>query len=195
MKKIPRLFLRDDERKILNEVTPGCEWVLNGEGRPTRKYDGTSSALIITSIINFYKRYDNKKEKAIEDDWIHSGDTTERGKNIYWIPITKADKWHQEAIKNFNDFDYDIEFDTLTTFELCGPKVQGNPEKLTKHIFIHHGKTNSEEDKYLLEHNPRTVEEIKKVLSNLDIEGIVWHHEDGRMCKILKKNFGLTRNL
>lgn len=43
MRKIPTLFKRDldDMRKVLPEVTPGCEWVLAGEGTATRKYDGT----------------------------------------------------------------------------------------------------------------------------------------------------------
>lgn len=44
VKKIPTLFVRDwdgDRRYVLPEVTRGCEWVINGEGAPTRKYDGT----------------------------------------------------------------------------------------------------------------------------------------------------------
>lgn len=41
MKKIPTVFVRDpDDRKhVLPQVTPGCEWVLAGEGRATRKFD------------------------------------------------------------------------------------------------------------------------------------------------------------
>jgi len=43
MNKIPTLFRRDpDDRKhILPEGEPACQWVLDGEGTPTRKYDGT----------------------------------------------------------------------------------------------------------------------------------------------------------
>ena len=43
MRKIPTLFVRDeqDRRHVTSEVTPGCEWVLAGEGVATRKYDGT----------------------------------------------------------------------------------------------------------------------------------------------------------
>lgn len=48
MKKIPTLFRRDpdDMKRVLPEVTPGCEWVLAGEGVATRKYDGTCVGLI-----------------------------------------------------------------------------------------------------------------------------------------------------
>lgn len=43
MRKIPTLLKRDPDnmRSVLMEVNPGCEWVLAGEGKPTRKYDGT----------------------------------------------------------------------------------------------------------------------------------------------------------
>jgi hypothetical protein len=36
MKKIPTLFQRDETRRYVTDVvTPGCEWVLAGEGRAT----------------------------------------------------------------------------------------------------------------------------------------------------------------
>jgi hypothetical protein len=45
MQKIPTLFIRDFEhdhgRYVTDQVSPGCEWVLAGEGVPTRKFDGT----------------------------------------------------------------------------------------------------------------------------------------------------------
>ena len=43
MKKIISLFQRnyDGDRLVRNEVVPGAEWVQNGEGVATRKYDGT----------------------------------------------------------------------------------------------------------------------------------------------------------
>lgn len=43
MKKIISLFCRnyDGDRCVRDEVVPGAEWVIAGEGTPTRKYDGT----------------------------------------------------------------------------------------------------------------------------------------------------------
>lgn len=43
MKKIISLFQRnyDGDRLVRDEVVPGAEWVLNGEGTATRKHDGT----------------------------------------------------------------------------------------------------------------------------------------------------------
>jgi len=45
----------------------------------------------------------------------------------------------------------------------------------------------------VLEDAPRKFEEIKAYLADKDIEGIVWHHPDGRMVKIKKKDFGYKR--
>jgi hypothetical protein len=43
MQKIISLFQRnyDTDRLVRDEVTPGAEWVINGEGIATRKWDGT----------------------------------------------------------------------------------------------------------------------------------------------------------
>lgn len=63
MKKIPTLFKRkfDENGKlvgVLPEVKEGFEWVLEGEGLATVKFDGSCCAIINGE---FYKRYDCKK--------------------------------------------------------------------------------------------------------------------------------------
>lgn len=70
-------------------------------------------------------------------------------------------------------------------YELCGPKVQGNAEKFERHVLIPHGREVLDA--------PRTYDELKAWLADKDIEGIVWHHPDGRMVKIKKRDFGLKR--
>ena len=59
MKKIKTLFERvivDHEIvDILPNVTEGCEWVLNGEGIATRKYDGT--ACMVRSGVLYAMKY------------------------------------------------------------------------------------------------------------------------------------------
>ena len=65
MKKIPTLFKRTYDgpriKGITDEVAPGMEWVLAGEGLATVKIDGTCCAVIGGK---FYKRYDAKKGKT-----------------------------------------------------------------------------------------------------------------------------------
>jgi hypothetical protein len=45
----------------------------------------------------------------------------------------------------------------------------------------------------LLPDCPRDFGGIKDYLRDKDIEGIVFHHPDGRMVKIKKKDFGFKR--
>jgi len=67
MKKIPTLFTREFKKhKVVNitpEVTPGLEWVLEGEGIATVKADGSCCAIFNDEL---YKRYD-AKGKSIPD--------------------------------------------------------------------------------------------------------------------------------
>ena len=62
MKKIPTLFEREFQNhqviSISQEVAPGLERVLTGEGVATEKIDGACCAVIGGE---FYKRYDAKK--------------------------------------------------------------------------------------------------------------------------------------
>ncbi len=179
MKKIPSLYKRDYEgtRLVYDEVVPGSEWVLNGEGKPTVKWDGTS-VLIREGIL--YKRYDAKNGKTPPEGFVPAQDADPvTGHWPGWIPcnpISPADKYHFEAfmLKSHDD----------GTYELVGPKIQANPYGLQHHELFRHGDTE-------LHGVPLNFEGVKQFLSENKMEGIVWHHPDGRMVKIKTKDFGL----
>lgn len=184
MKKIKSLFERnyDGDRQVRNEVVEGSEWVINGEGIATQKYDGTC-CMIKNGI--FYKRYTWKlgknptKIKLKPKDFIPATELDPiTGKQEGWVPVTPEDKFHNEA---FSDRMCD------GTYELIGPKVQGNPENTSAHFLVMHNIA------IPLPDCPRDFDGIKEFLKDKDIEGIVWHHPDGRMVKIKKKDFGMTR--
>ena len=59
-------------------------------------------------------------------------------------------------------------------------------EGVSKHILVPHGNT-------IIFQAPRTFDAIRQFLSEVNIEGIVWHHTDGRMAKIKAKDFGMKR--
>jgi len=180
VKKIPSLFKRNyDTHKIYNEVTEGCEWVIKGEGLPTRKFDGTA-CLLLKGIL--YKRYDCKQGRKLPVGGFacqHAPDP-ETGHWPWWIPITENDKYHKEAFMRMPTFMKDC------TYELCGPKINGNPEGLTYHILIAHGSE-------IFEDCPTDFSILPQWLTYAGVEGIVWHHPDGRMCKIKLKDFGIKR--
>jgi hypothetical protein len=185
MKKITTLYKKDpnDLSRVINEINPGNEWVINREGIPTRKYDGTAAAIIDGEL---YKRYDVKKGKQVPANAIPCQDPDEKtGHWPHWVKCERgnsADKWYFEA------FDLMI-IKRDGTYELCGPKIQGNPEKLHNHLLLRHGV-----DKLQL--NNFSFEGLKAYFSIAEIEGIVFHHKnDGRMCKIRKSDFGIKRIL
>ena len=141
----------------------------------------------------FFKRYDAKKGKTPPPDFEPAEDSPDpvTGHWPGWLPVGDGpeDRWHREALEFSAPFKFEHEVRTFQdgTFELCGPKVQGNPEKFSQHVLVPHGGW------ILADCQERTFAGIRAYLAGQDIEGIVWHHPDGRMAKIKKKDFGLPR--
>jgi len=190
MKKISTLYKKNPENLglVINEVDPQNAWVFTDDGvKATRKFDGTACAIIDGQL---YKRYDVKKGKTVPDGAIPCQEPDAiTGHWPHWIACKRdnpADKFHFEGYDNFVDWYGWKPKDG--TYELCGPKVQGNPEKYDLHCLEPHG------DKVLLGIvNPLNFENLKEYLEAVDIEGIVFHHPDGRMCKLRKSDFGIKR--
>lgn len=183
MNKIPTLFLRDEKNRgrATLEVDPRCQWVLDGEGAPFQKLDGTCCAVLVNSG-PLWKRRTVKPGKAAPSDFVHCETDEVTGKAVGWVPVTEADKWHNEA---FHALGGDL---PKWTYELIGPKVQGNPENQDSHVLVpHHSPA------LMINDTHRTFDGIRDSLEGRDLEGIVWHHEDGRMAKIKLRDFGLKR--
>lgn len=193
MKKIPTLFQRNYEtdRLVRNEVTPGTEWVLKGEGVATRKYDGTCCMIRDGKL---YKRYEVKPGGKPPLDFEPANDTDpETGKQQGWVPVGDGpdDRWHLEAFaKGYclaNCYDLSDQGQLIDgTYELCGPKINGNPDQFLGHFLVAHGMD-------VVEGCPRDFEGLRSYLRTHCMEGIVFHHPDGRMAKIKKRDFGFKR--
>jgi hypothetical protein len=198
MRKIISLFHRnyDGDRLVRNEVVPGAEWVLAGEGVPTRKWDGTCCMIRGGKL---YKRYEVKPGGKPPPNFEPANEVDENtGKQQGWVPVGDGpdDRWHREAFARGiavlgapqpgANPALDLRTFGTATYELCGPKVQGNPDGFDGHYLVVHGL-------YALHDCPRDFDGIKAYLAERDIEGVVWHHPDGRMVKIKAKDFGLKR--
>lgn len=186
MRKIPTLFMRnrDTDNRVRDEVDPECQWVIDGEGYATQKHDGTCCMVRDEKL---YKRYELRPGKEPPEDFEPAGDVDENtGKQQGWVPVGKGpeDKWHREAMETLV-YRSGPENNKDGTYELCGPRVQGNPEGFERHVLVQHGSISMKA--------PRSFDELRDWLAERDIEGIVWHHPDGRMCKIKKRDFGLKR--
>lgn len=199
MRKIPTLFVRDwegDRSRVLDIVTPGCEWVIQGEGIATRKYDGTCCLIRDGKL---YKRHEVRGGKDTPTDFELVEETTDpdgKVKLVGWVPVGEGpeDRWHREALDEWRVLSETIgsEMDPPRifedgTYELLGPKIQGNPEGFPVHALLAHA------DAEQLWNAPCDYAGLKDFLADWEIEGIVWHHEDGRMAKIKGKDFGLKR--
>lgn len=179
MKKIPTLFARDwdgDRRYVLPEVVPGCEWVTQGEGVPTRKYDGTC---VMFDGDRWWARREVREGK-LPPKWFVALETDlETGKTVGWEPVEQSSfaKLHTEVTaRTARQW-------PSGTYELIGPKVNGNPEDAIDHHLVRHGGAQELGDA------PRDFEGLAKWLDAHPYEGIVWHHPDGRMAKIKKRDF------
>ena len=191
MKKIPTVYERNWETYKIDptKVTPGCEWVLAGEGVPTRKYDGT--CVMLDANGRWWARREVKHEKPAPWEFQPIETDIVTNKTIGWEPIETSPWW-----KHFRDaFERDESLweevvvlegpaSDVGTYELVGPKVNGNPEHLEHHFLKRHGyewlgggNTNAEPPIELIHH-----------VAPFGWEGIVWHHPDGRRAKLKVKD-------
>lgn len=185
MRKMPSLFIREFEGhnivNIKNEVTSGCEWVLNGEGIATRKYDGTCCLIKDGKI---YKRFDYKPGRKLPYNAIPCQDKADEitGHFPHWVECdhnNPSDKWHIMAYLKLPDLQNG-------TYELCGIHFQKNIDNICSDgdVLVPHGKEIIEIE--------RTFDGIRQYLHDNEIEGIVFHRGNGEMCKIKRSDFGFT---
>jgi hypothetical protein len=183
MKKIPTIFVRDMSKQpalVTPEWKDGCEWVRDGEGRATIKLDGTCCMVRDGKL---YKRRELKPSQVAPAGFETADFDEETGKTVGWVEcgLGPDDQYHREGFDNVRARDGSV---PDGTYELIGPKIQGNHDELDRHILAPHGEIG-------LSCAPRTFDELKAWLSENHIEGIVWHHPDGRMAKVKRRDFGL----
>lgn len=187
MQKIISLFQRnyDGDRLIRDEVVPGAEWVLAGEGVPTEKWDGTCCMVRGNRL---YKRYDAKRGRTPPASFEPAQPEPDSVTGHWpgWVPVSDddpADGWHRAA--------WALWADCLPppdgTYELIGIGVQGNPYGSSRTELTPHGWHVPPWSRVL-----RTFDSIRQGLTeHPEVEGLVWHHPDGRMVKIKRRDFGL----
>ncbi len=184
MRKILTLFVRDfanDPRYVTRDVTPGCEWVLKGEGTPTRKYDGTC---VMYDGQRWWARREIKPGKTAPAGFVELERDEEIGKTVGWEPVGQSSfaKLHAQMVQE--DEHAPVRGWVTGTYELIGPKVNGNPERRTGHLLILHEAADTLPDA------PRDFDGLAAWLRAHEYEGIVWHDgPGGAMAKIKRRDF------
>jgi len=197
VKKIISLFPRNytGDRLVRDEVVPGAEWVLAGEGVATQKLDGTCCLVRGGQL---YKRYEMKHcltpsgvRLRCPPPGFEEADADPTTGNIYgWMPVlgtNPEDRWHLEAWAHQMTSEQKL---IDWTYELIGPKVQGNPEGWSWHALIRHGW-------HQIPDCPRNFNGLRSFFKATDVEGVVWWRDpDNPDCdkvKIKGKDFGIQR--
>jgi hypothetical protein len=187
MRKIPTVFLRNDPgdpHHVTRDVNPAAAWVFDDEPEgvvATRKYDGT--CVLFDADANWWARREVKPGKAEPAGWVLADVDEVTGKRMGWVPIDaewQFFKMLHEALGSHSDLS------EPGTYELCGPKINGNPEGYELHTLIRHA---AAETFYLAD--VMTYDCLRDILTdeNFHWEGIVWHALDGRMAKLKRKDF------
>lgn len=186
MRKIPTIFDRDWEgsKKVIDRFVDGVTRDILAECVATEKLDGTNVRLTVRNhtLIRVEKRRNPdkfQKAKGITEPWYVDADEFSPDDKFIWEAARSTD------LANVPDGEW--------SGEVLGPKVQGNPLNLESHrvVLFSIGVAPKFEDA------PTTYEALRAWLPaqrskygrNCGIEGIVWHHPDGRMFKIKVKDF------
>lgn len=176
MKKMKTVFVIDRAtRRATDEVQ--VQWVMDGEGWATIKFDGTCCK-IEDGVL--FRRYDAKRGKTPPEGFVPCEPTPDAVTGHWpgWVEVDPTDpacKWHVEAFGGDGFVD--------GTYELVGPKVQGNRYGLARHELWRHGES--------VVTVPRDKEAMVRWLEENEQEGLVFHHPDGRMAKIRRKDFAI----
>lgn len=184
MQKIPTVFQRsEDRRSVIPVVTAGCEWVLAGEGTPTRKYDGTCVLIRRDGLaVHAFARREVKPGKQPPPGFVELAHDETTGKRFGWEPA------EQSSFARLIDEALDGDL-VPGTYELCGPKINGNPEGFDRHVLVRHGAVELEAVPSIGATVEASFEQLGTYLRFHTFEGIVWHHPDGRMAKLKRRDF------
>lgn len=199
MKKVKTVFVVDRLTDLATDVVNlGSEWVFNGEGLATVKFDGTA-AMIKNGLL--FKRLDRGLRKnflcKLKRDRKNFSFDMSMLKDVpvgsipcesepdpftfhfpHWVPVNfdlPENKYFKEA------FFVEGKVWTDGTYELVGKTVNGNVELLDGHELWKHGEK-------IVEIKDRTFTGLKKFLTENEMEGVVFHRENGDMAKIRRKD-------
>ena len=193
MNKIPTMFQRSQENRwlVIPVITPGCEWVTDGEGYTFEKLDGMNVRITVRNgdAVRLEKRRNPSKPQkraGILDPW-------------YVDTMADEDKHLYTAYRN-----------TITGLwpdgehccEAIGPKIQGNPLDLAEPTCVPVDLRATPDNALDVPRKPKDlcvyVEDMTSVFTGTRrvlAEGIVFHHPDGRRAKIKRKDFGFPAEL
>lgn len=210
MKKIPTLFVRNHNTGyVIPELNPEAAWVMEKAYPALRKYDGTcvGNFLVVNGEVRTHKGVGSgevQNKEDISNIWMARHTTVGRmrhpenfieeefdartGKTFGWVPIEQSSFY-----KFFLEANEDLETEYLGTYELCGPKINGNPEGFKKHKLVFHNAAEQLANINVLDIHEMSVEEayeaLKHTLGYMPVEGAIFKSPLNWMAKLKRKDF------
>lgn len=184
MQKIPTLFLRDPANmgRVTREVTPGCEWVLAGEGVATRKYDGTNVRVSVPNAPPYLAILEKRRNP--------SRDEKAAGAEPGYVWANRDDPSDQHIFAAADATDFSKWPAGRWSCEAIGPKIQGGVESSVPKLVGFSVPGFAEREDLHCGPANRSYEALSIILELAPWEGIVFHHPDGRLAKIKRRDLG-----
>lgn len=202
MKKIPSIFQRLERSSLVNvdNVMPECTWVFeeNAQMLITVKHDGTP-VRYKNGVFQQRRTLKSKLDPGTEGipqpkdfELCQVGPTFDDESKQWewpgWVPLeTQFKALVDEAVVSRGGMKSE---EDNYTFELCGPKINGNPEGWdTHHLFIH-----GDQVVQCVEQGTLTVPLLLSLIKSLPYEGVVIYEGCGemRMAKLKRRDLGLS---
>jgi len=187
--------------------------------------------------VKVYKRYDTrdgnlpkgggvpggyKDDGRVDFYWIDVTDSTHPDDQYYQATLVRNENWEIMAINLVLPHENGTEVKIVAvpieeiesgTYEIIGPKVQGNPYNLPVdvmtvvevrkkkgiigksevpvHYFVRHGIFEIKDFKSLYTVENFTLDSIIEYITSHDYEGIVFHFDDGSLMKVNRGHIGV----
>lgn len=195
---VPDLFARDaaDRRFVSDQVAADCEWVLAGEGKATRQYNGICvlydpllgvepfgvPLALMPQLQGWWVRRTVKVGQDFPTDYVVADVDAAAGRVAGWEPVEQSPATAAFLAQALVVTAGRGDGPGVGTHELIGPKINRNPERVRTHVLIAHV------DADVLP-APRTYDGLRAWLPTQPYEGVVFQHSDGRMAKAKRRDF------
>lgn len=187
MRKVPTIYKRVDGY-VIDELVPGVDWVFGNESIPRYKWDGTAMYFDGNS---WFARRAVTSASFRPINFIPVETDSNTNKTFGWIPIQESpfNKFFLEAVEQ-EPFESDLYGRKISyepgSYELIGPKINGNPENMQGHRLVSHKRSPILDNLNQINYSFTA---FKRILPHLPCEGVIWYGPEGKLAKLKGKDF------
>jgi hypothetical protein len=191
MNKIPLIFKRSSNGFCTDEINPLTQWINKEISTPVRKWDGTC---MMFDGKEWFARRQYSSRSSIPSEFILVEYDEKTGKSFGWEPVENSSfiKLWKLAIAekpyHCTLFGCDDDYEK-GTYELMGPKINGNPENLAEHRLMPHKQSPTIGNLSILEPHELTYNMLYNQFMHMPFEGVIFYTKDGKKAKLRRKDF------